>query len=138
MLLCINRISGLRSGINAVKQLRLHFQIIACLVKCFIPLREFDDHINIRIDLLGRFHHDLFRDPFLLIQTELRPGSVSLCFHAAFAAAVQEIKIIKNKFVKNLCIQGYGFFEDLHALGIRVAKRHKALIIPCSAGGNPT
>ena len=93
MLLGIDRVAGLGAGVDGVEDGRLLLGIVAGLIVVFIPLRVFDDEIDLRVYFLGQ-RNGGSRDLQLLCQTHLLPGAGTFLLHARTAATVGKVKVI--------------------------------------------
>ena len=99
MLLAVFGMSGFRPGINAVENILLYAGIIAAFLIGFIPVGIFNDKIAFGIYFFCRTDH-FFRKIRHLLQTEVRPGPLSLFFDAVLTAAGGKEEIIQYDLIE--------------------------------------
>ena len=88
-----------------------------------VPVRVFDDDLDLRVDGPRRPHHQVPPGIVHLGQPEFRPGAVALRGDIAIGFAVREEEVIEDELVEVPGGELDNVFELLPVLGVRVAIR---------------
>ena len=111
MLLCISRVTGLRTGVDRIKDSWLLCRIVPCLIVVLVPLRIFDDEVDLRIDLLGKCYC-LPGNLQFLCQPHLLPRTGTLDFNTLAATTVGKVEVIQYHFIEHLSTQPNRIHKD--------------------------
>ena len=92
-----------------------------------VPVRIFDDHFDIRINLFSRPDDEVLCGVCHQFETVLRPAFVAFARDTKFAFAIDKEKIVEDNLVEIFCSVLSYLLDSLSLLGIAVAESLEAI-----------